>query len=749
MTAIIAITTLFLTLALSGFIGYPLARFLAAEPEGDPNAHGRRIALMAPILGFSLLTMAVFLVCLGLDTGTRHVALPTTVVLVAASCIAITAGHAWPEFKRQHWPMLAVSAPVFLLATFHVLWPVIAGWWTFAYATGDDGARWLMVVSHFQDEPWKYFVKTDSSLFFRMRERPLYLFAGAGLASLFGLGAPLAYTVMTAFSAMLSAMAVCLLFESFFPALAGRWRWMLWFQVSVFTGFAGLLPNMLYTGFSTHHFSVYPVVASLAFLAVRDKLSHRWIWMSFWGIMLGGWYTVRYSVLFMGIAGIMLLALLAARRMSALSFWKNVGALALAVPMTVMANWNEVRQLARSIDWNLVGLGVTLQKSPTFYGGDWTPVEYLLKLVGFMSIWENYEMAPWWFQLPSVLAVIVAFAGAAWLSFRRFRIDAAGYSGLLIANVLFTVALVYFGLSFVRFKVALYWPFFVMVGCLAGAFVLRETTRRWARLAGFLLLLAFPAITLGSARLVYFYWQVVDQRYTKVDDAILGLRRAVRTHLDTSSPCCGRSIFAFDYGAEREPLMREVFRDFSWQPLRGLGLTFDGDVASPNRERWDDYRWDVLLATDDDYNGIFDFSGNNDQMIAATGPFKVFSARSSLVEFRDGITFGTFDLGATLAQRVYAMQFTGRRAQALFVNNGGHDRLAFTFRVNNAERPPSGEDSVCVSVADARPICRAVAADPTLIEITGLLDQRLIDIQFVHAGGSGKLNITKVAWRRN
>jgi len=78
----------------------------------------------------------------------------------------------------------------------------------------------------------------------------------------------MAYSVSSAMAMMMSAVSFSLLLENFSPLRTRKERYVIWALMLLFFGFFGLFTSIFYTSRTTHHFSVYPILASMFFLAI-------------------------------------------------------------------------------------------------------------------------------------------------------------------------------------------------------------------------------------------------------------------------------------------------------------------------------------------------------------------------------------------------------------------------------------------------------------------------------------------------
>ena len=742
-------------MAVSYLIGYPLSLFLVSRNErsGGGDSYKAKMVYMPLVIGYSLINLTVFVVSLLSSRGTQDITQPTVLALILMSLIILVLRRKQeaeefftiPSFK---W-FAAIN--VILLASYHVLWPVVTGRWLMAYATGDDASRWLMAVDYFQTHFFQYGADAVDSLRFNLRERPLYLQAGATVASLFRIESALAYSVMSGFSAVMSAVSFCLLYESMFQIRTRMQRWTLWTVSILLVGVSGLLPNQFYCGYSTHHFSVYPVLASFAFFAVDGKNLKRFVWIAMWGVLNALYYTNRYAVYVYFCIAVMILF---ESFEGGFSYKRLLGGsvlLLLSLAVVAVVTLPEVRSVVESLRSGST-TGLTLQKTADYYGGNWSPMEKVLKFFGIMSQYESLAGGTGIRRLLSFgLVSVCSLLALAMAALRPFRHPA--YAGLFWSNFVLALFLLLTGGSYVMYKSAPYWVCIIVIGFLASVWdetVIRHSLFR--RFGRFLIVCFILMIIVTGSGVLDIYWEMVDQRHTKVDDVTNRLKKTIADSFGTSYHEKKASIFAFDYGAERTPLMRQIFKDFDWQPVRGLDHTFDGDVISGNKDAYDEYRYDYLMYAHV-FNGPFDFSGNASSRIFAEGPFEVFTGRSSFVEFKNGVEFKVLRWAESGGQHKYCLTFLQDTAKALFVNNGIHDWIEFEFTSKLAK---PGPNSVELRLMPTNPIFTTVRAayvsersDTTksaLYRFYGLRGYRLSEVRLVPSRDAGALLITRIAW---
>src|SRR5207249_657816 len=102
--------------------------------------------------------------------------------------------------------------------------------WEMAYGTGNDGARYLMMVDYLRSKPWEWFHIITDPTYYGLIAHTLDHEAGAMLMSLLGTSAAIADSLVAVAAAVLAAAAFCLLFETIFSPVG----WVVRYVVALF-----------------------------------------------------------------------------------------------------------------------------------------------------------------------------------------------------------------------------------------------------------------------------------------------------------------------------------------------------------------------------------------------------------------------------------------------------------------------------------------------------------------------------------
>ena len=147
------------------FVGIPAAYYFT-RPFTIQNKSGIFVFVyVATLIGYSQLHLLSFLATQFLDRGMNSTALPVALASGIASGLFLfwAKERVFPPLRAEA-KTLALFFVLSLLATTHVMLPVVIGKWEMAYATGDDASRWYMVVSYFQTHPFNYLHTTGETL---------------------------------------------------------------------------------------------------------------------------------------------------------------------------------------------------------------------------------------------------------------------------------------------------------------------------------------------------------------------------------------------------------------------------------------------------------------------------------------------------------------------------------------------------------------------------------------------------------
>lgn len=739
---------IFAILLLSLLIGLPIALYLARRTDSN-GRFSYTVLYLALAVGYSVINLLIFFATLISRSGTNGVAFWTLAGMLAVSSITIfiQRRELFALFQRSNAPALIFFALVPFAAA-HVLIPIIAGRWEMAYATGDDAARWYMVINYFQEHVFEYMGVTEETLKWGMRERPLQNVAGSIIVSLFKTTPATAYSISSSLASIMSAISFCLLFEAIFPIQEARRRYVLWFLAILFFGLSGSMTNIYYTGRITHHFSVYPVLASLGFVAVEDTGMRRFLWYALWSVLLAHFYSIRFSFNFLGLAGVILSFQWFAGSIEFRQFVKNIAAMIGGFLIACIASYGEVKAILDSFVTDGLFFFM-LQRDPS-YGAEGTGLDRLFKWSGFLGTYESHEVLPLLLKL-SLGGMILFFMFLSVFKAARSFKQAPSYTGLVGFSLISAAALLFTQNYYVAWKSALYWPSYALLGILALSFELMNSQRRFLNVVGKGIAVLILAYTLLTARQLKYYWDMADERYTKVDDVSYELVQKASEYLANCHDCESRQILGFDYSAERHLLLREIFRGFDWQPIRGKELWFEHDLINKRPELFDEYDFDVLLYAKAFQCELFDFSGNQRSLFYASGPFKLYGRASSFPEFRRGIEIRLYGYDEERRCSIYGGEIVDDSALVVFVNNGQHRWLDLKVRLlSQGEKSLLNTLMIKTDNQKALPSTLLVGegkeyADYRL-EFQNVNYQRITNIELLKAAKNARVVITSAVW---
>lgn len=755
---------LVLTLALlllSGAVGLPLAAYFLGR-DGTV-----RLLALAVSLGFGLIHLTVFLGTKLVQEGTDRVALPALMFLLMWTLVFVASppGRRVLFGIRGSTRTWGVLIGLFLVAGSHVLLPVLLGRWEMAFATGDDASRWYMVVSYFRTEVFEYLKVADRTLQWPLVERPLQSISGALIVSLFNTTPAIAYSISSAMAVIVAAFSLLFLYETWFKNEDGKSRWFIWVLIALFFGFFGVFTNIYYTGRITHHFSLYPVIASLGFVGVTDKGLRRWVWFSLWCVILAYCYSIRFSVNFVALAAFIIFFQWVSKEIGFRRAVVNMMALTAGLIVSSVAAYRELEFIVKGM---VESNGFLLMQRGSDYGADGSMLDRILKWSGFLGTFDSHELVKHWalffgalsgyeyvnqwallFLLLGMILVMVCVALAQ--AFRSLR-SQPSYMGLLAFNMLIGAILFARGNYFVAWKMSLYWPAYIFVGFLgfAGSLYYGSTAHR-RKIGLFLLMFAGLYISM-TARQLSDYMEMVEQRATKVDSQSYVMVDALKKSLPDCSNC-RPLIFGFDYSPERHLLLREIFRDFDWQPLRGKELNFENDIIVRHTSaQMDQYRYAFLLYANAYKCEAFDFSGNLDSLIYEHFPIQIFGQKSSLLEPIEGMEpriYGPYDKLRHCS--VYGMEVTGNTARLVFANNGAHSWLDLTVRVYGEGVGGDMEKFLSLTATAGQSSVEKLSKTQDYgeyhVHLSELQDSRLVQLNLLRRA-DGRILLTHATWGR-
>lgn len=735
-------------MAVSFFIGMPLAYYFTRPLSTQGKNNVFVFTYVAALFGYGQLHLASFLATQFAGRGTNAVVLPVTLVSAAIALFFLfwAKERVLPSLKFNAKP-LAIFFVLLLLATAHVMFPVVIGKWEMAYATGDDASRWYMVVNYFQTHVFDYMQVTEETLKWGMRERPLQNISGAIIASLFHTQASFAYSVSSASALVMAVIGFCLVYEGMFGIVSQKSRYTLWIITALFFSVFGSFINIFYTGRITHHFSMYSVIAALGFVAIRDEGLRRFWWYCLWSILLAYIYSIRFSVNFIGVGIAIVFFQLIGKEIGIRAFVKNAAGLVFSFFVASIAAYQELKAILESLKTQGMFF-LMLQRDPG-YGADGTLLDRIFKWSGFIGTYESHESIPLIIQLGLFLLILLVFSIAFTQAVRSFR-HHSSYTGLFLFSLFSAITLFVTQNFYVAWKLALYWPSYVLLGYLAFALNLSENSQPKLRLRGKILLTIAIVYIILTARQFFPYFKMVDERYTKVDQITNEMQQEVARYFERCQGC-KRDIFGFDLSTERHLLLREIFRGYPWQPIRGKKINFENDMASKHPENFDQYRYGVLLYAKTYKCEPFDFSGNRDALLYDNFPFQIFGARSSLLEPISGIEmrmYGPYD--ETRHCPVYGGEMTDNTARLVFANNGAHSWLDLTLRVYGGGSESLDQSLALTATAGTSAVenlGRTQDYSEYRVHVYDLQDYRLVNLNLARRG-EGRIILTQTKWGR-
>ncbi|MFA5792106.1 MAG: hypothetical protein WC884_03680 [Candidatus Paceibacterota bacterium] len=669
---------------LSFILGLPLASIFLDVKQKNPE-HTYLFFYVSTIVGYTVLNLSIFFATLIFNCGTDKVAIPTLILILLISVAYLLLRKEMLINVISHDYLKKLFLIVLLpVASFHIILPILIGKWDMAYSTGDDASRWFMVVDYFRHNVFEYWKVTNETLVWRLGERPLQNVSGAIICSIFNTNQANGYSLSSASSSIMACLSFCLLVESMFPLEKMKSRYLLWAVAIAFFGFFGVMTNIFYTGRTTHHFSIYPVIASLSFVAVKNKFTNRFLWFLFWNVSLAYYYSIRFSLNYLMVVFVMIAFQWIFREIKFKSLLKNYLAYIISFAVAVFAAWGEVKVILESITSQ--GMGFFLMQRGKDYGSDGTAYDRFMKWSGFISTYELADSIPSLIFYGLMGMVIFAISAAVYKSIKSAK-KSPGYLALIAFNIVMATNLFLTGNYYVAWKSALYWPTYVLIGLTALSIDYFKSSKGSRKTIG-IGLAAFIFLFIGlTGRQFDFYWGMTDQRFTKVDKISYEMVKMVSDNIsDMNKPKSQIKIFGLDYGSERHLLLREIFKEYGWQPVRQKELWFSHDITIKSPELMDDYRYDFLLYANTFGEGEWlDLSGNKSSLIYSYYPFSLFTSRSSFVEFTKGIETTHYEYDVQRDCLNYGELIVDDTSQVTIVNNGYHSWYRFRYKIFSKE----------------------------------------------------------------
>ena len=566
------IAALFGLILLSALIGAPFAFIIFGNPAYKKSKLYPFIYASLAI-GYGVLHLALLGLGIALEKGYASFAKPISLLLAITSLLFILCkSPGLGKLLAKESLNVALLCIALILACMHILGPVLAGFWDMAYATGDDAARWFMVVNYFQDHFFKYLAVTDVSLRYDLTERPMQNSSGAIMMAIFGINPAFAYSLSAASSMLMSAASFMLIFEGIFGLSDTKKRYILWFVSGLFFGLFGSFINYYFTGRTTHHFSVYPMLFSLAFFAVEEKWWKRMIWFTLSNLFLALGYSIRFPMNYIFMVGCIISFQCLVGKITTRMLLSNAIAMSVAALVTCMFAWTELKSVLAK-DWQ----GFFMQR-PGRYGldGSVDGFDVFFKWSGILGTYEttsNLSLTLLWMAGLAIAVFIATAIYVALVYYRRYP----AYTALLGINLIIGISMFAVGNYYVAWKSSLYWAIYIFLGVLQGIFLLLSMQSKKLKLTGYTILIILILFICFTARQLPMYKEMTDERVTKVDSQSYEMVNLLKGLLQTC-PECKPQIFGFDFSAERHLLLREIFREFEWQPIRGskrkLGYNF-------------------------------------------------------------------------------------------------------------------------------------------------------------------------------
>lgn len=682
------VLVIFCALLLSIVLGLPFAN-LFLTTQNKKQTHFKAIYLSA-LFGYSLLHFTYFVwtqaLHVGVTTATPY-ALGSLVPFLAWGLYSISRDRKiWWDFTQSYAGTLFVLFCACFISVISIAYPILAGWWNMAYGVGDDGSRVFMFSRYFLDHPHQYGELARDTLYWSMNERPMFEISGPILRVLFNLNQSLAYSIANIMGGVMTFLAALFLLESMISRLDTRFRVLLFIALAILLGTSGQSINLFYSGRTTHYFSVYPFLAALSVLFIpTSRIRYAFGWLSFWFIAISGFYTLRYTVYLTALIGLSSCYFLFIRNGYKKFLKINIG-LVIALLVSFGLYLEEFRAILRNAS-------VTLDRQP-WYGFPGEVLERTLKLFGLLATHQSLYVS----QIHAVLLLggfIVANLVAFLFLFRsiRLRIFLLLFLSILISLAGSFAIKDYFTFS----KIIAYGNVFLVLAVATAFMYLIAKHSHVKKMIAVLLLGATISIqTFFALSIFEFYRSLIFARGTYIDSAKSSVISSLHGEVGCSSPCRDKTIFGFDYSAERHLLLREAFSAFHWQPVRGSypgqALWFDKDIINVPKKDYDLYEYDYILVAPDNQCDSIDFSGNKN-LLYQSKELIFYGRNSSLIEFQ-APAFYTYIVTEPTGCRKNGFVIE-QATEAVFVNQGKHRKIHMTILLPQAissKVPPPGKD---------------------------------------------------------
>lgn len=615
------ITLCLVVLALAGgglLVGWPLLIGLFGFPA---RRWPESALILAPPVGVLVLGLASYAVSSGLALG-----LSITGPLVVATLLAVSLAYfsvsrqCRKDFLHIFCANAWIVGIVFFLAPVsfaHVILPMLRQDWLMAYAIGNDGARYLMMIDYLQEHCWRYGDVVAQTLGYPMGNRPVMHYLSALPVSLFPVSSYLAYSIsvaLAAWSIAMSGMGVGLFLFRASRAVQIASA----FLVFSAAGLSGHLMTLYYTAFLGQYYAIIPLLVALVSFALISAGKVRFlVWAVFIMLSTASVYSVgnvmvSLLVILLGLLFLMAFGELRPRR-GAYCATALLGAAGLAFLL----------------------FRYELSQANHFFGGRNAGYDYglfnsLLIMTGMISKYHDYRGMLFSYKLAFAAPVLFLTAVALAQGLRQGLPRA--FCGVLCGLAFLYAYLYTTGQYYLVNKTSVFFLPVLLVsapGILSIGPIWRGEGLLRLGLALATVLAVGGMAAKGLLDLTVTYETIAASRVTYISPQMLAAKREM---LSRTGPV---RIVSADAALERTLLMRQFFAEFAWQPLYGPDVWPEYGVrAEAPPADFAAYSYDYLVAGLD-VNDTMDYLACNraSLLFQFSDRFAVFDGSAGLVDF--------------------------------------------------------------------------------------------------------------------
>ena len=628
----------------------------AALAPGEGRSH--QLALVAaPVVGTLLFHFLAYAISSGFGVGLSKLAWPVLLALLAIQVVALLVlgrqNHSrLVQITLEHKKLLALIAFVVLpISGFHIIQPMYSGHWSTAYSTGNDGARYLMMIDYLQDHYWVYGANVEGPIKYALGNRPLMHYIQAMPTALFGIPSYLSYPLTAVMASFMSTLALACLGGTL---LRARMVSALIVCMVVF-GFYGFYLSLYYTGFLGQYFSLFPILLALTAAHWKVRLTY----LPFVQALILAFVTASYSVGFAIVVAAMIALFYVLQ-----SFYGSVDKRALAIRavsllmalVAVLAIFNYELAAGRPGDF----------LAARNAGYDYGLLKSMLIMGGMAQKWTQFEAIEASKQWLLVAPLLYLWLFSLWVSWRMRR-EAAEYLLLVYGITVVMVSAYVTGNYYLLNKTSV---LVIPIMVLALTARLPGRAQFGIRGAGFISWVAIAVV--GSQLLGGFYVEVSKARHTNIDASLIGAEGFLKQGKY-------RRVYSVDFSLERHLLERQFFKEAAWQPIQDKMVWPEMGVMPSDSAAYSKYDFDLVFIAKDAEGPARLVDGNAKWELYDGGWFGLYSPEVNLVEFD-----ANWDWKGSMRDRSQPRRLrTGRESKnggtIVFVKNHGCDEVAVRF----------------------------------------------------------------------